>query len=85
MSWLKWARILKSDISKNEQRDPNECDPNKRFFIIMNSSAVNEPVFLVPCYATLQPAMSVRRSVGRSVGPLLGSGLKRADDLCFHT
>ena len=45
--------------------------------------------FLVACYATLHPDMSVRwlvgRSVGRSVGPLLGSGPEGADDLCFHT
>ena len=39
--------------------------------------------FLVACYATLHPAISVRRLVGWSV-PFLGSGLEGADDLCFH-
>ena len=48
--------------------------------------------FLVACYATPHPAMSVRWLVGRSVGrlvnwlvPFLGSGPKGVDDLCFHT
>ena len=37
---------------------------------------------LVACYTTQHPAMSVRRSLGRS--PFLGSGPEGADDLCFH-
>ena len=39
---------------------------------------------LVVCYATLHPAMSARRSVGR-LFLFLGSGPKGVDDLCFHT
>ena len=31
-SWLKWAKILNSDILKNEQWGPNECHINKRYF-----------------------------------------------------
>jgi len=34
--------------------------------------------FLVACYATLQPALSVRPSVRRSVGPSVGPSVRRS-------
>ena len=42
----------------------------KSFQVNLSYSKAIQALFLVACYPTLQPAISVRCSVGRSLGPL---------------
>ena len=89
--WYREAEFCKAD------------PPQPRIFplyIGTRPMQIPSPNFLVACYMTLYPAMSVRRLVSRLVGwlvgrlvgwsvarsvPFLGSGPEGADDLCFHT
>ena len=64
-----YKRIEKADRSSGKER----CSWDLRLFVLIGvfspPNAKRGRCFLVACYATLKPALSVRRSVGPSVGP----------------
>ena len=53
------------DISMIEMSEIRS-DPSQ---VSVHDAVLSSPEFLVACYATLHPALSIRRSVGRLVGP----------------